>query len=64
MVCPLYISEISPTHLRGRLVTVFQFAITIGIMVALFNNFGLHQWAGSIERLGGRGRFHRVVRGR
>lgn len=49
MVCPLYISEISPTHLRGRLVTVFQFAITIGIMVALFNNYGLHQWAASIS---------------
>ena len=49
MVCPLYISEISPTHLRGRLVTVFQFAITIGIMVALFNNFGLHQWALSMS---------------
>jgi len=48
MVCPLYISEISPTHLRGRLVTVFQFAITAGIMVALFNNFGLHQWAASM----------------
>ena len=48
MVCPLYISEISPTHLRGRLVTVFQFAITIGILLALFNNFGLHQWASSI----------------
>ncbi|MBW8035124.1 MAG: sugar porter family MFS transporter [Planctomycetes bacterium] len=45
MVCPLYISEISPTHLRGRLVTVFQFAITIGIMVALFNNVALHRWA-------------------
>ena len=43
MVCPLYISEISPAHLRGRLVTVFQFAITIGIMVALFNNYWLHQ---------------------
>jgi sugar porter (SP) family MFS transporter len=49
MVCPLYISEISPTHLRGRLVTVFQFAITIGIMVALFNNFGMHQWARSLS---------------
>jgi len=47
MVCPLYISEISPAHLRGRLVTFFQFAITIGIMVALFNNFGLHEWARS-----------------
>lgn len=29
--------------------TVFQFAITIGIMVALFNNFGLHQWALSMS---------------
>lgn len=48
MVCPLYISEISPTHLRGRLVTVFQFAITAGIMLALFNNYWLHQWARSL----------------
>ena len=49
MVCPLYISEISPTHLRGRMVTVFQFAITIGILIALFNNFGLYQWASSMQ---------------
>ncbi len=43
MVCPLYISEISPTQVRGRLVTVFQFAITVGIMAALFNNYGMHR---------------------
>lgn len=48
MVCPLYISEISPAHVRGSLVTVFQFAITVGIMIALFNNYGLHQWAASM----------------
>ena len=48
MVCPLYISEISPTHLRGRLVTVFQFAITIGIMLALLNNYWIDQWARSL----------------
>jgi SP family arabinose:H+ symporter-like MFS transporter len=55
MICPLYISEVSPTHLRGRLVTVFQFAITIGIMVALFNNYGLHSWASGLAdaELGG-----------
>lgn len=41
MVSPLYISEISPTHLRGRMVTLFQFAITIGICLALFSNAGL-----------------------
>ncbi|MBT3194383.1 MAG: sugar porter family MFS transporter [Verrucomicrobia bacterium] len=57
MVCPLYISEISPTHLRGRLVTVFQFAITIGIMIALFNNFGLHQWALAMSETAREGSF-------
>jgi len=57
MVCPLYISEVSPTHLRGRLVTVFQFAITIGIMIALFNNFGLHQWAASASATAAEGSF-------
>ena len=38
MVCPLYISEISPAHIRGRMVTLFQFAITIGILCAYFAN--------------------------
>ena len=57
MVCPLYISEISPTHLRGRLVTMFQFAITLGIMVALFNNYFLHQWATSVAETAAEGSF-------
>jgi sugar porter (SP) family MFS transporter len=47
MICPLYISEISPAHLRGRLVTLFQFAITAGIMIALFNNLGIVRWSSS-----------------
>jgi SP family arabinose:H+ symporter-like MFS transporter len=45
MVSPLYIAEISPTHLRGRMVTLFQFAITIGICLALFSNAGLQHLA-------------------
>ena len=57
MVCPLYISEISPTHLRGRLVTMFQFAITLGIMIALFNNYFLHQWAASVAETALEGSF-------
>ena len=57
MVCPLYISEISPTHLRGRMVTMFQFAITLGIMIALFNNYFLHQWAASIAQTAAEGSF-------
>jgi len=45
MVSPLYISEISPSHVRGRMVTLFQFAITIGICLALFSNAGLQHLA-------------------
>jgi sugar porter (SP) family MFS transporter len=57
MICPLYISEISPAHLRGRLVTLFQFAITAGIMVALFNNLGINAWAGAASRTVAEGSF-------
>ncbi len=38
MTSPLYISEISPPDKRGRLVALYQFAITIGILVAYFSN--------------------------
>jgi len=38
MVSPLYISEFSPAPLRGRMVTLYQLAITIGIVCAYFSN--------------------------
>ena len=38
MVSPLYISELSPSHKRGRLVALYQFAITIGILCSYFSN--------------------------
>jgi sugar porter (SP) family MFS transporter len=44
MVCPLYISEISPPQLRGRMVTLFQLAICVGIVGALLANTGLLAW--------------------
>lgn len=44
-VAPLYISEISPAKVRGRLVTLYQLAITIGILVAYLSNAGLHNYA-------------------
>lgn len=37
-VVPLYISEIAPTHIRGRLVTCYQLAITVGILFAYISN--------------------------
>lgn len=40
-VVPLYISEIAPASLRGRLVTYYQFALTFGILVAYLSNAAL-----------------------
>lgn len=39
MVCPMYIAEISPATLRGRLVAFYQLAITAGILLAYFSNY-------------------------
>lgn len=38
MISPLYISELSPAHKRGRLVALYQFAITLGILCSYFCN--------------------------
>ncbi len=35
---PLYIAEISPTKIRGRLVSLFQLLITIGILVSYLSD--------------------------
>ena len=41
---PLYISEISPAHLRGRLAGMFQFNIVFGILIAFVSNFLLGKY--------------------
>ena len=38
MVCPVYIAECAPAEKRGRLGTLFQFGIVLGIFVTLFIN--------------------------
>lgn len=38
VICPMYIAELAPSHLRGKLVSFYQLAITIGILVAYFSN--------------------------
>lgn len=38
MLSPLYISEYSPAPLRGRMVSLYQLAIVIGILIAYFSN--------------------------
>lgn len=41
---PLYISEISPARLRGRLAGMFQFNIVFGILIAFVSNFFLGKY--------------------
>jgi len=36
---PMYIAEIAPAKLRGRLVGVFQFNVVFGILLAYFSNY-------------------------
>ena len=45
LIAPLYLAEISPAHVRGRLVTLYQLAIVIGILLAFISNYGLTQLA-------------------
>jgi len=43
VVSPMYIAEISPAPLRGRLVAVTQFNIVLGILLAFFSNYVMAQ---------------------
>ncbi|MBC8005967.1 MAG: D-xylose transporter XylE [Verrucomicrobia bacterium] len=38
-VCPMYIGEIAPADIRGRLVSINQFAIIFGMLVVYFVNY-------------------------
>jgi SP family sugar:H+ symporter-like MFS transporter len=46
-VAPAYIAEVAPAHLRGRLGSLQQLAIVIGIFVALMANYFIVRSAGS-----------------
>ena len=41
LICPVYIAEIAPAGIRGRLVAFYQFSIALGILAAYFVNAGL-----------------------
>lgn len=40
-VCPMYIGEIAPAEIRGKLVSLNQFAIIFGMLVVYFVNWGI-----------------------
>src|SRR5690606_26163043 len=50
---PLYISEIAPARIRGRLVTYYQLAVTLGILVAYLSNAFLVQTVSGAVALSG-----------
>src|SRR5208283_2285053 len=39
MISPMYIAEIAPAHMRGKLVSWNQFAIVNGILIIFFINY-------------------------
>jgi sugar porter (SP) family MFS transporter len=49
VVTPMYISEVSPPKLRGRLVATAQFAIVLGILVSFFSNYFIDSIGGAGE---------------
>nr|WP_286009771.1 sugar porter family MFS transporter [Salinicola sp. S1-1-2] len=46
VMSPAYISEIAPSHLRGRLATIQQVAIIAGLFCSFLNNYALANIAG------------------
>lgn len=40
---PMYLSEIAPAKLRGRLVALFQFNIVLGVLAAYFSNYTINE---------------------
>ena len=51
VVAPTYIAEVSPAHIRGRLGSMQQLAIVLGIFVALLSDAWLAGAAGGAEHL-------------
>jgi MFS family permease len=47
---PMYIAEISPARIRGRMVSVNQFAIVTGFLVVYFVNFFIGDYGGTVDK--------------
>ena len=53
IVSPLYISELAVAQYRGRLVSLYQLAVTVGFLGAYLVNYQLLAWAESGTQLSG-----------
>jgi MFS transporter, SP family, sugar:H+ symporter len=47
IIAPAYIGEIAPPHIRGRLISLQQLAIVLGLFMAFFSNYNIANAAGS-----------------
>jgi SP family sugar:H+ symporter-like MFS transporter len=47
VLAPAYISEVAPAHVRGRLASLQQLAIVLGILAAFLSNYAIAEGAGS-----------------
>ncbi len=45
VLAPMYVAEIAPAAIRGKLVSIYQLAIVTGILGSYLINYGLHDWA-------------------
>lgn len=55
-VAAMYIGEIAPSHLRGKLVSIIQINIVVGLSIAYFANFAIlefsescHPWVSALQ---------------
>jgi sugar porter (SP) family MFS transporter len=42
VLSPMYVAEVAPSRIRGTLITIYQLAITLGILVSYLVNYALH----------------------
>ncbi len=43
VLSPMYVAEVAPRKIRGTLITAYQLAITLGILISYVVNFSLHE---------------------
>ena len=49
IVSPMYISEISPARIRGTMVSLYQLAVTLGLLLAYLVNFVILSRSGEVR---------------
>jgi sugar porter (SP) family MFS transporter len=61
VLSPMYVAEVAPSKIRGTLISIYQLAITMGILAAYLVNYGLHDVANNWRWMFGAGLIPSVV---